>query len=155
MTAQVVGLTGSQHGMNLLQERAVGQLLVDLAAESLHHGDCVGADAQAHAIAKSMGLHVVGHPPVNESRRAFTDCDAWRDPLPYLDRNHAIVDEVEALLATPQTMREVLRSGTWATVRYARAAQRELFVVFPNGSVWHENAAAPPALGLAEPVDGG
>jgi hypothetical protein len=125
----------------VLQERSLGQLLLDLGATALHHGCCVGADAQAHTLARTLGLRVVGHPPVNQSKMAADlDCDEWREPEPYLDRNHTIVDETAVLLATPEKMREELRSGTWATVRYCRTVGRALYVHWPNGAVTGEAA---------------
>lgn len=126
--------------MNLLQERAVGQLLVDLAPGEFHHGVCVGSDEQAHYVAAGLKYWTVGHPPVKTVKMSAVVCDETREPRDYLPRNHDIVDETEVLVATPQKMREELRSGTWATVRYARALGREIYVVWPNGSIWHENA---------------
>lgn len=138
MTA--VGSTGTQHGMNLLQQKLFGELLLELGGENpvLHHGDCVGSDAQAHDIAKSMGWYVVGHPPIKEHLRAFKECDELREPGNYLDRDHDIVDETVALVATPRLLHEELRSGTWATVRYARKARRPVYIIFPDGSVQRE-----------------
>src|SRR5262245_55419877 len=52
-----------------------------------------------------------------------------------------IVDETEALIATPRGFKEELRSGTWACVRYARKAGRTLHIVWPDGSVRAEGQA--------------
>jgi hypothetical protein len=40
----------------------------------------------------------------------------------YMARNDATVDRIDVLLAFPRTLKEVMRSGTWATVRRARKA---------------------------------
>jgi hypothetical protein len=44
-------------------------------------------------------------------------------------------------VAAPRTPIETLRSGTWATVRYARAYGRPVWIVLPDGSVRVEAAA--------------
>lgn len=38
----------------------------------------------------------------------------------YLDRNREMVDGADVLIAFPKTAEEETRSGTWATIRYAR-----------------------------------
>jgi hypothetical protein len=93
-----------------------------------HHGDCVGADAEAHDIAIDMGLYVVIHPPTDPKHRAWCEPNEMRDEFPYLERNHNIVDEAVNLFAAPGTNWEVRRSGTWATVRYMRSKK--------SGSLW-------------------
>lgn len=134
-----VGFTGTQQGMTEAQKRTVQNLLVDWRATELHHGDCIGADAQAHAIAKSLKLRVVLHPPTYMSKRAFCVADEERQPLPYLDRNGEIVLETERLIAAPKEYEEQLRSGTWATVRRARKQRRHHAIVLPNGNVKEES----------------
>jgi hypothetical protein len=39
----------------------------------LHHGDCVGADSEAHDIADACGYNIVLHPPTNYSERAWCE----------------------------------------------------------------------------------
>jgi hypothetical protein len=80
------------------------------------------------------------HIPDNDSKRAFCRGAAiTHDPLPYLHRNRKIVDDcVLGLLATPSG-REVLRSGTWSTIRYARGLGRRITIFWPDGSVTKEN----------------
>lgn len=51
-------------------------------------------------------------------------------PGGYMVRNDAIVAHSDVLLAFPQTCTEVLRSGTWATIRRARKAGVEVHL-FP------------------------
>jgi hypothetical protein len=99
-------------------------------ARAFRHGDCVGADAQAHAMAKADGFRVVIHPPSDDSKRAFCQGDAVLAPPPYLVRNRRIVDASGVLVATPQGDEE-LRSGTWSTVRYARKIRRAIKIIAP------------------------
>ena len=60
-------------------------------------------------------------------------------PKGYLDRNHDIVDAADVLIAAPSGTTEKRRSGTWATVRYARKLGRTICVVLPDGVVRTEN----------------
>jgi hypothetical protein len=103
-----------------------------------HHGDCVGADAEAHRIASFiLGPEKIWvHPPLNEKKRAFSADGHKLPPKDYLERNHDIVDAATVVFATPKTQGETLRSGTWATVRYAQKQDRLVFVVTPDGEVW-------------------
>jgi hypothetical protein len=55
-------------------------------------------------------------------------------------RNHDIVDETELLIACPGELAEAVRSGTWATVRYARKLGRPIVIFWPDGSVTGEPA---------------
>lgn len=136
MPFQKIGFTGRQDGMTNKQKEVVEWLLRRGPGE-FHHGDCVGADAEAHAIAKKAGLRIVVHPPNDPKKRAFVqDYDEIREEKPYLDRNHDIVNETELLLATPRTPYEITRSGTWATIRYGRNTPGvDVAIVLPDGSI--------------------
>lgn len=120
-----IGFTGTQHGMGPTQLRALATLLDGVTGATVHHGDCVGADA----------------PPIIEDKRAHCACDVLLIPAPYLVRNRAIVDATEVLVATPKGIYEQQRSGTWSTVRYARELGRPLLIVYPNGAIKHERLA--------------
>lgn len=131
MTKQRIGFTGTQKGMSDKQKEALKNFLGLFNGEfELHHGDCVGADAEAHEIALELGGVVVIHPPEDWSKRAFCeDCIARREEKPYLQRNHEIVDECHNLVAAPLTDKEVLRSGTWATIRYAKKTFKRINIL--------------------------
>ena len=130
-----VGFTGTGKGMTDRQKKTVTELLHSLSATELHHGDCVGADAEAHKIAFDGGLAIVVHPPVNDVKRANVAAVAGRVSVltskPYLERNHDIVDVVEVLIAAPLTAKRVLRSGTWATVRYGWKTGKRVLICNP------------------------
>jgi hypothetical protein len=79
------------------------------------------------------------HPPSDGSRRAHCKADKTLPPLPYLQRNHAVVDDTEVLIATPAQQHETLRSGAWATVRYARKKKRKIHIIYPDGTLKTEN----------------
>jgi len=130
------GFTGTRNGMSAAQKRALEDLLVGRSVRHLHHGDCTGADAEAHDVAIRLYVIPVIHPPTDPTRRAFKSAPAshLREPLPYLERNHAIVNESDFLIAAPDGP-ETLRSGTWATVRYARKVGKRVLVIMPNGEI--------------------
>lgn len=130
-----VGFTGTQRGMTVQQALSVKRLLRLFEWTHFHHGDCIGADAEAHEIAIERGLKIVLHPPEIDDKRAWKFSEDTRRPKPYLDRNHDIVDECWYMVAAPGEDVEQLRSGTWATVRYARKLHRSLWLVLPSGEV--------------------
>lgn len=129
-----LGFTGTRHGMTPEQIKAV-DFITMFDFDEVHHGDCVGADTDMHRIARANGQRVVGHPPSDPKLRAFNECDELRPEKPYLDRNHDIVDEADAVIATPGETTEVLRSGTWSTIRYAKEQKKPLAIVWPDGTV--------------------
>lgn len=135
------GFTGSSKPLSQVQVASVREVLAFLYAGGcgwLHHGDCVGGDVEAHAIAVALGMKVWGHPPDNGSKRAYCTCDQLEPELPYLMRNRAIVRATSCLVAAPGQPCEVARSGTWATVRYARTKRRTVYLVLPSGAVSRE-----------------
>ena len=134
-----VGFTGTRAGMSARQRLAFLLLLSGLwhrHLESiprgtgllhceLHHGDCLGADAQADAIARTLGLRRVLYPGTSEqfrghSEQLATELCTVRPPAAPLVRNGHIGQAVTLLFAAPAQRAEAARSGTWATVRYAR-----------------------------------
>lgn len=138
-----VGFTGTQKGMNLKQHILVQTFLEEIRWPSeFHHGDCIGADAQAHGIARELGIRVIVHPPKNFEKRAFCKEAGMCNPKPYLERNRDIVNDTDVLIATPETSYEVVRSGTWATIRYARKTGKTVYVFFPDGTIM-SNAPLP------------
>lgn len=139
-----VGVTGTQYGAKPLQLAALYTILRGWGGPvftELHHGVCIGADAQAHRAFRSEfgpNIKIVGHPPLDESRMATgLDFDELRAPKDYIARNHDMVDEVEGLIVIPRFAYEEIRSGTWATYRYAvkQFAKREqwfIYTLWPN-----------------------
>jgi hypothetical protein len=130
-----IAFTGTQIGMTPRQFARVGLILRSYMPKRFHSGDCIGADAQAFEIAANIGLYQVLHPPLNRSKAAGNGprANENRQPLDYLDRNHAMVDECDFLIACPKGPEE-LRSGTWATVRYAIKKNKKVRIVMPDGA---------------------
>ena len=129
-----IGITGSRDFTN---KEVVKNTLTKLVEENsdkdlvIHHGDCFGADEISHEVAKSLGIEVVVHPPTKSGLRAFCGSENILPPKDFLKRNHCIVDSCDILLGFPKTDKEVRRSGTWATIRYARKCDKEV-VITPN-----------------------
>lgn len=133
-----LGFSGTQRGMTQAQAVAVATVLRELQPVEIHHGMCIGADAQANDLARTLGILIVGHPPTNRDRMAIgLEIDIECKPRPYLDRNRDIVLTTERLLAAPRGL-EVPRSGTWSTVRYARELSRPITICWPDGSTTTE-----------------
>ena len=130
-----IGFTGTRRGMTAAQEAVLRTILASFGAAVLHHGDCIGADAQAHDVATSLGLEVVVHPPDIDTQRAWKTASMMREPKPYLVRNKDIVRQTEMLIAASAEAEEQHRSGTWSTVRYARRSGRAIYVIGPDGTV--------------------
>lgn len=126
-----VGFTGTQKGMTDLQLLEFGKLITKLMPSEFHHGDCIGADTQAH---KCFDGKKIIHPPFDTIKRAFNKGET-RPIKPYLVRNKNIVNEITILIATPNSMCEELRSGTWSTIRYARKQNKKIYIIFPNGKI--------------------
>jgi hypothetical protein len=136
MTRLSLGFTGTQQGCTAAQLMALRHLLTATLRHNdiFRHGDCVGADAQAHQAARLTPAIIHIHPPTNATKRAHCDGDVIWLPRPYLDRNHDIVNRSDRLIACPAGP-ETVRSGTWSTVRYARSKGMGVTVVWPSGEV--------------------
>ena len=130
-----IAFTGTQRGMTDEQERTLPNVLCAVCSvgDWFHHGDCIGADAQAHQHAKMAALRTHVHPCNIPTKRAFCIGDAASPVAPPLDRNRVMVDLSYALIATPKSMVEELRSGTWATIRYARKRGVPVHIIWPDG----------------------
>lgn len=144
-----IGYTGTRDGMSEPQHGVIKKLLgACVAPVTGHHGDCVGGDAEFHAICKDLGFRTVLHLPVDPAHRAFCVADEYRDPLTYLKRNREIVHECRIMFAAPPTMEELSRGGTWYTVRYTRKfhVPTFLWVVLPDGTLQHTRTEGRGAL---------
>jgi hypothetical protein len=113
-----IGFTGTRYGMSVAQEVQLRHMLGTFRTSDqatgmrseFHYGThesvVLESDAEAASIAEEMGYRLVAH---------------HAHPGGELDRNRREVDAVHILIAAPETDKETQRSGTWATVRYARS----------------------------------
>lgn len=130
----IIGFTGTREGMTPAQKKAVEELLAGVRPREFHHGDCIGADEEAHGVAARLAIPVHGHPPDKDTHRAYCACVVMHDPKPYQARNMDIVRACDTLVATPQGFTEELRSGTWSTVRKALGAGKPVLIIWPDGN---------------------
>lgn len=133
-----IGFTGTRRGMSGSQMQAVLEWLLDHKAVSyVVHGACEGADRQFHTLVRLVlgdEVFVQLYPAVGCHSDIPFDTSSWRhvhDKLPPLQRNIRIVNSADVLLACPAQRHEVRRSGTWATIRYARKAARPVIIFEP------------------------
>ena len=138
-----VGITGTRNGMNIIQKTLFIKLINDLKIIKFSHGDCEGVDEETHYIIIDINpILVIGiHPPKDTKYRAY--CKGKNIIIykskPYLDRNKDIVNNSSLMVAIPETNYEINRSGTWATIRYAKKVNKPLIIIFPNGQIQKYN----------------
>jgi hypothetical protein len=137
----VAGFTGTREGLTSFQRGNLLGLLSELRPRVLHHGDCVGADVEAHLFCVALRVKVRIHPPDENGLRAWCSfmgsgllVEMVYDAKQYLARNRDIVDVSDYLIACVKGAEE-RSSGTWATIRYAREVGRPVFVLWPDGKV--------------------
>jgi hypothetical protein len=132
-----IGFTGTREGLTNPQKRTLASLLSYYASENAErfvHGACVGADGQACKIAKSHAYTTVARPSNIPNMQTAEVSDINLHPRSPLERNRDIVLNSDMLIACPREDKEVMRSGTWATIRFAvRKAKKHTVVILPNG----------------------
>lgn len=131
-----IGFTGTQLGMSENQKNKFEEIISNFFDKykkiEFHHGDCIGADKQAHEELSKFYYYcftIIIHPPKIPTKRAFCDGNVILDTKDYIQRNHDIVDNTEILIVAPKTNKEELRSGTWSTYRYAKKKKKEIIVL--------------------------
>lgn len=152
-----VSVTATQSGLTFRQlEWAMtrtNRVMKELLLTEFHHGGCIGGDDQLQ--------HIVGvlRRTLEEDREDFTGPvielhrgstpEKWADdgfadeihgPEDNIARNHIMVDLLDPcgedeMWAFPGEQAEVLRSGTWATIRYAKKQGVNLYVIYPDGTI--------------------
>ena len=129
----IIGFTGTRQGLSHKQKVKLAEILYikHRAGADFHHGNCIGADIQAAVIARQLKYYIIAHPPENPQYEGQFTSDETRERLPYLARNRTIVLESDELIACPKESKEILRSGTWATVRYARIRDKTINIITP------------------------
>lgn len=126
-------MTGNRNGITKEAEIELKSFLKSNNVSEAHHGDCVGADKNFHDVCKSHGIKIIIHPPNNNYQRSFCKSDVIKCVKPYLVRNKDIVNDTDILIAFPSTKEEIIRSGTWSTIRYAKKENKKILIVFSDG----------------------
>ena len=133
-----IGITASREGISAQALETFESILQEFPElEELHHGDCVGGDEQIHMMMQNIApeVQLIVHPPIKGDHRA--NCEGAHVVLPkkdYMVRNHDIVMASEAVIGFPNGNNEIMRSGTWATLRIARRKNKKIIVVYPDGT---------------------
>ena len=133
-----IGFTGTRMGMTNEQHNSLKRIFTGTNF-ILHNGQCEGADFQAYEMTKKFNQHIVLHPPKDKKYKFFNPerypFETVCKPKDYLKRNKDIVNDSEILIAVPKESNEVLRSGTWSTVRYARKKKGRVVIIYPSGKI--------------------
>ena len=111
-----VGFTGTRKGMSAFQKIQFTSVINWLQPGTFHHGGAEGADIEAEWLVGCAPLDCL----------VVLHAIDRRGPLA---RNRDIVTACEILIAAPDGDEEYLRSGTWATVRYARQAHKSVIML--------------------------
>lgn len=142
----ILGMTGSREGISKQAKLVLEDFLFTNKDRitKVHHGDCKGADSIFHDEIINHNennpdntIEIFIHPPSIKTMRNFNKGEnvVNLSPKPYLDRNKDIVNSSNMLIAFPSSHKEILRSGTWSTIRYANQKNLHLYIIYPNGSV--------------------
>lgn len=129
-----IGMTGSREGITMEALNSFRNYVLSIQIKEAHHGDCVGADTIFHNILESIHIPIIVHPPNINTFRSYCKSNYILPPKEYLVRNRDIVDQTEILIAFPSTMNEVIRSGTWSTIRYAQKVNKLVIIFYPDGT---------------------
>jgi hypothetical protein len=142
-----VGFTGTRQGMSLVQKEIFKRIIKELQPTEFHHGDCIGADKNAHEVLRNIcpETKIILHPGITKDKisrnRAFCKGDVLYEVKDYLPRNKDIVDYSDIIVGTPKedTFDYHTRSGTWFTLRYALKCRKKTIIIFPMGDIRTEN----------------
>lgn len=132
----LVAITGTRKGITLKQ-RATFELWLGFGkVGTLCHGAAIGADEEIAIRCKEFGCKLLAFPcniASQQSKKAIEISDEVFDEEPPLTRNRNMVDYALSVMAFPATMAEEMRSGTWATIRYANKKGINVQMFWPNG----------------------
>jgi predicted Rossmann fold nucleotide-binding protein DprA/Smf involved in DNA uptake len=142
----ILGFTGPRIGLTNAQRSELPAAYKALSATTLLVGGAPGSDEEmiTWAISNRDALATVQIEiyPASEDRYRY-----WKRYLHQglieilhqvdapLTRNWIIVARCDHLLAASQTDKEKQRSGTWATIRYARKAGKPHTIIWPDGEI--------------------
>jgi hypothetical protein len=115
------------------------------------NGVAWGVDLTTARIGFDWGLHVVAFPSNLLSAPARHHYAQWvhkiHPPAPPLKRNMTMVKLCEFLIGIPNPAQEIQRSGTWATIRYARHENKPHMLILPDGTLEPHNDPPTPKDG--------
>lgn len=144
----IIGVTASQEGLTEEQEKWAGEFARQNAERItlFVDGECIGGDTELCLIFRDAGVRppsgkTRSRPCTITSKRSFAVHDEVMPVHQPLIRNHHIIDDVLAapggdgyMLCFPRSVVEIVRSGTWATIRAAHNRGAKGWIIWPNGS---------------------
>jgi len=129
----IIAFTGTQNGMSDRQKRTLRGIMNFFSEDTnliFLHGDCVGADADAHAIVNEFAIDIELFPcDIKEKRAWCKGAKLTHARIPPLKRNDIMAKRCDLLIAAPKSLHEEIRSGTWATIRYARKYDKSIIIL--------------------------
>lgn len=131
----MISVTSTRAGLTDSQKSVAVKFLKASKDKRLAHGDCFGGDSDLHNIAKELEYEIYIFPCNIKKARAFNNnaVSVAEEKSP-LERNKDIVKAGDVLLVFPKTKSEEVRSGTWATFRFANKIGKEVWIIFPDGT---------------------
>ena len=139
-----IGVTATRAGLVEKQRDNLWRVLRRIEPRAVRIGDCVGGDADVHALILRMHWtyrdgfrrpRLIAHLPDDDRQRAFLAYDEQVAPKPFRERNKDIAEQSDLTIALPRTNDEELRSGTWATARDAYRADKSVLILWPDGLI--------------------
>ena len=152
-----IGFTGTREGMTQKQKDIFVEITNRLFITEFHDGNCDGSDLQARDIVlenakKPLTFHIHPHNKFVRSlsikNNQLNHKVVIHPVKPPLERNHDIVDDCgeDAIVCCPKGD-EIVRSGTWATIRYAKKKSVEtglnIYIIYPDGQTTQINYGGP------------
>jgi hypothetical protein len=136
-----VGFTGTREGMTRKQFRKFCTIIRTTPMKSFHQGCCIGADTQACIAMYDYRpkVRMFGHPPTDTRYMDMMNpefCDTLMDPLPYHERNKAIVRASTLMIATPLAS-TYYQSGTWHAIDFSIRKHTPVLLIDPEGTTMY------------------
>ena len=137
------------HGDCIGADKEFHTIILDIVSESSGEsggGSRIGIEGKDDGGRKTTHKIWI-HPPHNDGQRAYCSAlkfhqkDEGRGSIAllpkqaYLVRNQQIAGAAHLQIGAPHTFKEEMRSGTWATIRYAYTRRKPLLILWPDGSL--------------------
>ena len=99
-------------------------------------GDEADYDVFLALLAQGFDVEVYPHAGNAKDIDKYSGAKVVNSALPLRERNKKMVDECTILIGVPQIFNEFEDSPAWKTIRYAISAEKEVYVISPNGYSW-------------------
>lgn len=148
----IASFVGSQNGMTKWQENELAKVFKHLNIAEICYRDYIGSDIIAIRVALSCGIKNFHIYPINDSKKrgfSFPTSNLLYKWISYNDERYgtvyyklepvqapllagsAIINDSQLLIATPKEFTNSIRSATWAVIRKAWHAKKEVITIPP------------------------